>query len=150
MKYRSWAYIYLAFPLFMERREKIPLLLSEFRGVAWRQRGDILEEKGLQLLPLKPLADFQAVKREKPCKKQHLFKVRLCVLVAQLCLTFCDPMDCSLSGSSVHGIFLGNSTGVDCHFLLQGIFPTKESNSGLLHCRQILYSLSHWGSHQGK
>ena len=24
--------------------------------------------------------------------------------VAQLCLTFCDPMDCSLSGSSVHGI----------------------------------------------
>ena len=25
--------------------------------------------------------------------------------VAQLCLTFCDPMDCSLSGSSVHGIF---------------------------------------------
>ena len=25
--------------------------------------------------------------------------------VAQLCLTLCDPMDCSLSGSSVHGIF---------------------------------------------
>ena len=105
MKYRSWAYIYLAFPLFMERREKIPLLLSEFRGVAGRQRGDILEEKGLQLLPLKPLADFQAVKQEKPCKKQHLFKVRLCVLVAPLCLTFCDPMDCSPQGSSVHGIF---------------------------------------------
>ena len=28
-----------------------------------------------------------------------------CVLVAQLCLTLCDPMDCSLPGSSVHGIF---------------------------------------------
>jgi len=28
---------------------------------------------------------------------------------------------------------------VGCHFLLQGIFPTQESNSGLLHCRQILY-----------
>ena len=25
--------------------------------------------------------------------------------VAQLCLTFRDPMDCSLPGSSVHGIF---------------------------------------------
>ena len=25
--------------------------------------------------------------------------------VAQLCLTFSDPMDCSLPGSSVHGIF---------------------------------------------
>ena len=30
--------------------------------------------------------------------------LRKCVLVAQLCLTFCDPMNCSLPGSSVHGI----------------------------------------------
>ena len=30
-----------------------------------------------------------------------------------------------------------------CHFLLQGIFPTQGSNSGLLHCRQTLYHLSH-------
>ena len=30
--------------------------------------------------------------------------VCLCVLVTQSCLTFCDPMDCSPSGSSVHGI----------------------------------------------
>ena len=28
--------------------------------------------------------------------------------VAQLCLTLCDPMDCSLSGSSIHGIFQAN------------------------------------------
>ena len=28
---------------------------------------------------------------------------------------------------------------------LQGIFPTQESNLGLLHCRQILYQLSHQG-----
>ena len=33
-----------------------------------------------------------------------------------------------------------------CHFLLQGIFPTQGSNSGLLHCRQTLYHLSHQGS----
>ena len=33
--------------------------------------------------------------------------------------------------------------GVDCHFLLQGIFLTQGSNSGLLHCRQMLYCLSH-------
>ena len=26
------------------------------------------------------------------------------VLVTQLCLTLCDPLDCSLPGSSVHGI----------------------------------------------
>ena len=30
--------------------------------------------------------------------------------------------------------------------LLQGIFPTQESNPGLPHCRQILYQLSHKGS----
>ena len=28
----------------------------------------------------------------------------LCVLVGQSCLTLCDPTDCSLPGSSVHGI----------------------------------------------
>ena len=32
-------------------------------------------------------------------------------------------------------------TGVGCHFLLQGVFPTQGSNPGLLHCRQILYQL---------
>ena len=30
--------------------------------------------------------------------------------------------------------------------LLQGIFPTQESNWGLLHCRRILYQLSYQGS----
>ena len=45
--------------------------------------------------------------------------------------------------------FSGKSTGVGCHFLLQGIFPTQGSNPGLLHCRQMLYLLSHQGSHQG-
>ena len=36
--------------------------------------------------------------------------------------------------------------GVDCCFLLQGIFPTQGSNVGLLHCRQLLYCLSRQGS----
>ena len=43
--------------------------------------------------------------------------------------------------------FPDKSTGVGCHFLLQGIFPTQGSNPGLLHCRQTLYHLSHQGSH---
>ena len=38
--------------------------------------------------------------------------------------------------------FPGKDTGVGCHFLLQGIFPTQGSNLGPLHCRQILYWLS--------
>ena len=37
----------------------------------------------------------------------------------------------------------GKNTGVDCHSLLQRIFPTQGSNLGLLHCRQILYHLSY-------
>ena len=42
--------------------------------------------------------------------------------------------------------FPGKSTGVGCHFLLQGIFPTQGSNPDLPHCRQTLYHLSHQGS----
>ena len=34
----------------------------------------------------------------------------------------------------------------DCHFFLQEIFPTQGLNLGLLHCRQMLYHLSHQGS----
>ena len=41
--------------------------------------------------------------------------------------------------------FPGKSTGVGCHFLLQGIFLTQGSNPGLLHYRQVLYHLSHQG-----
>ena len=48
--------------------------------------------------------------------------VVLC-LVAQLCLTLCDPMDSSLPDSSVHGHSTGKNTGVGCYALLQGIFP---------------------------
>ena len=50
-----------------------------------------------------------------------------CVLVTQSCPTLCDPMNCS-------------------HSLLQGILPivqTQGLNLGFLHCRLILYRLSH-------
>ena len=40
-------------------------------------------------------------------------------------------MDCSPPDSSVHGDSLGKNTGVGCHALLQGVFPTQESNQGL-------------------
>ena len=43
------------------------------------------------------------------------------------------PHDCILPGFSIHGIFQGKSTGVGCHFFLQGIFPTKGLNPNLLH-----------------
>ena len=52
-------------------------------------------------------------------------------------LTLCDLMDCSPPGSSDHGILPGKHTGVGCHALLQGIFPTQGLNLHLL-------CLLHW------
>ena len=40
----------------------------------------------------------------------------------------------------------GQNTGVGSLSLFQGIFPTQRSNPGLLHCRWILYRVSHEGS----
>ena len=55
-------------------------------------------------------------------------------------------MDCSLPGSSAHGDSPGKNAGVGCHALLQGVFPIQGLNPRLLHCRRILYYLSHQGS----
>ena len=41
--------------------------------------------------------------------------------------------------------FPRQNTGVGCHFLLQGIFPTQGSNLGLQHFRQTFYHLSYQG-----
>ena len=55
----------------------------------------------------------------------------------QSCPTLCDPMDCSLSGSSVYGDFPVKNTGMGCHTILQGIFLTQVSDTHLL-------CLLHW------
>ena len=55
----------------------------------------------------------------------------------QSCSTHCDPIDCSLPGSSVHGIFSGKSSGVGGNFFLQGIFQIQGSHPHLLR-------LLHW------
>ena len=46
-----------------------------------------------------------------------------------------------------HGLYSswnspGQNTGEGSHYLLQGIFPNQGWNSGLSHCRRILYQLS--------
>ena len=55
-----------------------------------------------------------------------------CCLVVKLCLTLCNPMDCSPPGSSVHGDSLGKNTGVSCHTLLQWMFLAQRSNPRLM------------------
>ena len=52
-------------------------------------------------------------------------------LVIQSRLTLCDPMDCGLPGSSVHGDSPGKNTEMGCRALLQGIVPTQGLNPGL-------------------
>ena len=63
-------------------------------------------------------------------------------LVAQSCLTLCNPMHHSLPGSSVHGI-------LQARILKWIAIPFSRGSSSprdLLHCRQILSHLSHQGS----
>ena len=75
----------------------------------------------------------------------HLYVCVCLHLVTQSCPTLCDPME--LSRLLCPWNFPGKNTGVGCCFLLQGIFLTLGSHShllSLLHCRQILYPLSHW------
>ena len=75
------------------------------------------------------------------CHQHHhqqcfsLLKWESKVLVAQSCVTLCDPIGYSLPGSSVQGDSPGENTGVGCYFFLQGIFPTQGSNPSLPHCR---------------
>ena len=68
--------------------------------------------------------------------------------IAQSCPTLCDPMGCSLPGSSVHGIFQARILEwVAISFFMRSSL-TQGLNPGLLHCRQTLYRLSQlpWGS----
>ena len=71
-----------------------------------------------------------------PSKKRKWSEVK----VTQSCPTLCNPMDCSPWNS------LGQNTGVGRLSILQGTFPTQESNLGLLHCRQVLNQLSYQGN----
>ena len=65
------------------------------------------------------------------------------MFVAPSCPTLCNPMDCSLTGSSVHGILQAIVLEWTAISFSRGIFPTQGSNPGLPHCRQTLYCLSH-------
>ena len=64
--------------------------------------------------------------------------------VAQSCLNLCDPMDCSLPGSSIHGIFQARVLEWVAISFSRGIFSTQGWNLGLPPCRQTLYHLSHY------
>ena len=81
--------------------------------------------------------------------KAHIISHRYLWMSARLCLTLCDPMDCSPLGSSVHGILqarilqwvaISSSRGSS--------WPRDQTHISCVSCigKWILYSLSHWGS----
>ena len=78
----------------------------------------------------------------------------LSILKTYLCCTlslshvrlFVTPLTVPPQAPLSMGILQATKTGVGCHAFLQGISPTQGSNPHLLHCRQILYHLSHLGS----
>ena len=68
----------------------------------------------------------------------------MCVLVTLSCLTIFDRTDSSLLGSSIHGILQARILEWAA-LLSPGDLPDPGIEPGLLHCRQILYHLSHQG-----
>ena len=85
--------------------------------------------------------------------KSHYFlwlnsiSLHVCVCV---CVCVCVSNSFCLDSLQPHELYLlwlfnslGKNTGVGSHSLLQGIFLTQGLNLALLHCRLILYHLSH-------
>ena len=84
--------------------------------------------------PLRRVGGLKGVITDYKNKVKSLSRVRL----------FATPWTVAFQAPLSMG-FSRQYTGVDCHFLLQGIFPTQGLKLGLSHCRQTLYHLSHQG-----
>ena len=70
----------------------------------------------------------------------------VCMLAAESWPILWNLMDCNPPGSSVHGLFQAMILEWVAISFSKGAFPTQGLNSGLLHCRRILYWLGHQGS----
>ena len=117
------------------------LQLWHFHPWPWR-KGETVSKGHLY----SPLKQRENALKELALESSVCVCVRVCVCVCvcvwvQLCLTPCNPMDCSPLDSSVYGIFqAGILARVDCHFLLHGIFLIQ----GLNLCLLRLLCLLHW------
>ena len=82
-----------------------------------------------------------------------VFLQDLPIVEPNLNTTQSESESCSVLPDSLrsHGLYSqqnspGKNTGMGSFYLLQGIIPIQGMNPGLLHCRWILYQLSHEGS----
>ena len=81
---------------------------------------------------------FKNLKRQLTILSKHV-----CMHI-QSCPTLCNPMDCSPPGFSVPADSPGKNTGVGCHVLLQGIFPTQGQKWSLLGLLRWQAGSHHW------
>ena len=83
--------------------------------------------------------NFTTIKNKNKVNSIYYIWLSVChFLLALLVISDCDHMNCSRSGSSIHGILQASkNTRVSCHALLQGIFLTQRLNPHLL-------CLLHW------
>ena len=94
------------------------------------------DREASQAQPASPLPCFWTYSHSVLCSDDIVLRANGCRR-AQPCPILCNPMDCSLPGSSAHGNSPGKNTGVGCCALLQGIFSTQGLNLSLL-------CLLHW------
>ena len=119
----------------------------------WKSTILQLKTKGLDTVPLRRASERtcrqQGSQKDKStsfllsflsCSFQPGLSSDPLCLVAQLCLTLCNCMNCSPTGSSVHGIFQVRILKWVTIPFSRGSFQPR-SNSGLLHWRQFLYPL---------
>ena len=74
--------------------------------------------------------------------QQTDYSLKRVVLATQSCSTLCDPMDCHFPGF-LSMEFFRQEYWVGMPFPSPRDLPNQESNSDLLHCRLVLYHLSH-------
>ena len=106
-------------------KERYKHLNAEFQTIARRDKKAVFSDQCKEIEENSRMGKTRDLFK-KMTNLDSILKSRDITLLTKFCLV--KAMD-----------FPGNSTRVDCHFLLQWIFPTRGSNPGLLHCRQTLY-----------
>ena len=74
----------------------------------------------------------------------------VCCLVAKLCPTLCNPMDCSPPGASVHGMFQARTLGWVAISSSRGSSQPRDWTASLALAGGFFYQLSHQGIFQSK
>ena len=109
----------------------------EMRGFPFPFNLNLIEPRLCLLESMEPKNQYQTHIRKKQMRLANYLPNREVVYlkVTQSCLTLCDPMDCSLSGSSVHGILQARVLEWVAFSFSRGSSWPKDQ---IQHCRQIL------------